>query len=177
MIVPMRMKSGDCVIASIASALQRPYEDIAATLGIALDASGIPAAASWPWPPDQDPLVTLADMCRRLRSLGAFLVAELPSAFIEMIVIGSQSPAVLIVNSDDPEDCGRAHALACRDGRVFDCRSGDEVEGVPLAALVFLPESAEVQSADRVPAGRAMSSGTPQMQRGDGMGPLQLQPS
>ena len=36
-IVPMRMKSGDCVIASIATALQRPYEDIAATLGVALD--------------------------------------------------------------------------------------------------------------------------------------------
>jgi hypothetical protein len=43
-IEPMRMKSGDCVIASIATALQRSYEDVAATLGIALDRSGIPVA-------------------------------------------------------------------------------------------------------------------------------------
>jgi hypothetical protein len=149
MIVPMRMKSGDCVIASIATTLQRSYEDIAATLGVALDASGIPAAASWPWPLDQEPLVTLTDMCRRLRPLGAFLVADLPSIFVEMIVVDSQSPAILIVNSDDPEDCGRAHALAYRDGRVIDCRSGDEVERVPLAALVFLPETGEVQSVAR----------------------------
>jgi hypothetical protein len=149
MIVPMRMKSGDCVIASIASALRRSYEDIAATLGVALDASGIPAAAAWPWPLDQDPLVTLTDMCRRLRSLGAFLIADLPPVFIETIVVSSRSPAILIVNSDDPEDCGRAHALAYRDGRVIDCRSGDEVERVPLAALVFLPETDEMQSAAR----------------------------
>lgn len=139
MIVPMRMKSGDCVIASTATVLQCSYEDIAATLGVALDASGVPAASSWPWPLDQDGRTTLTDICERLRSLGAHLVADLPSAFIEQIVVCSQSPAILIVNSDDPEDCGRAHALAYRDGRVMDCRSGYEVQKEPLAALVFLP--------------------------------------
>jgi hypothetical protein len=143
----MRMKSGDCVIASIASALRCPYEDIAAALGVALNESGIPAAAAWPWPLDQGGLATLTDICQRLRPLGAFLIADLPSVFIETIVISSQSPAILIVNSDDPEDCGRAHALAYRDGRAIDCRSGDEFEIEPLAALVFLPETGEVQSA------------------------------
>src|SRR5262245_19692974 len=138
-IVPMRMKSGDCVIASIATALQRQYEDIAAILGITLDAAGIPIAETWPWPLDQEPVLTLTDMCARQRELGAFLVADLPSPFVEMMVIGGQSPAVLIVNSDDPEDCGRAHALAYLDGQVIDCRGGAEQERVALAAVLFLP--------------------------------------
>jgi hypothetical protein len=106
-VVDMRMKFGDCVIASIATALQRPYEDVAAILGVALDEAGIPAAASWPWPLDQDPMLTLTDMCGRLKERGAFLVADLPPVFVEMMVVASPSPAVLIVNSDHPDDQGR----------------------------------------------------------------------
>lgn len=136
----MRMKTGDCVIASIASALRCPYEEIAAALGIALDGAGIPDAALWPWPLDQGGMATLTDICERLRPLGAVMIADLPSVFIETIVVASQSPAILIINSDDPEDCGRAHALAYRDGQAIDCRRGAIVEMEPLAALVFLPE-------------------------------------
>jgi hypothetical protein len=133
------MKSGDCVIASIATALQRPYEDVAAILGVALDEAGIPAAASWPWPLDQDPMITLNDMCERLKSEGACLVSDLPPVFVEIMVDTARSPAVIFVNSDDPADEGRAHALAYRDGRVIDCRGGDVQEMVPLAAVLFLP--------------------------------------
>lgn len=155
-IVPMRMKTGDCVIAAVASALQRPYEEIAAKLGVALDSSGVPVAESFPWPRDNEPLATLTYICERLRSLGAVLIAQLPPAFIETIVAASQSPAILIVNSYDPIDCGLLHALAYRDGRVIDCRGERDMVclGVclidPLAALVFLPESAEVS--DTLPA-------------------------
>lgn len=72
------------------------------------------------------------------------------SSRIESIVVSSRSPAILIVNSDDPEDCGRAHVLAYRDGRVIDCRSGEEIEKAPLTALLFLPETGDVQSADEL---------------------------
>ena len=136
-VVPMRLKSGDCVIASIATAMQRSYEDVAKTLGVALDGAGIPVAESWPWPLDLDPVVTLTDICNRLHELGAFLVADLPPGFIEPIVIGGRLPAMLIVNSDYPADEGRSHALAYRDGRVIDCRTATEDDRRPLAAMLF----------------------------------------
>ena len=99
-VIPMRTKSGDCVIAAIATAACRTYEDIAAALGIALNPNGVPNGDKWPWPRGQNPIATLEDMTGRLTAGGlqTTLVNDLPFAFFELVILACRRPAVLFID-------------------------------------------------------------------------------
>lgn len=141
--VPMRLKTGDCAIAALATATGISYETAAATLGVQLGASGEPDMALWPWPSDQEGLATLADMRDRMNAAGmaATLMADVFSLTIFRLAVPIS--AVLFADTGHPDDAGKTHALAYRAGDIIDCRHQQPTPpGADLsilAALALLP--------------------------------------
>lgn len=115
--VPMRMPTGDCQIAAIATVANRPYEEIAEALGFKLNQSGIPTGTPWPAEPCER---TGKLICDRLARYG-FHPADGITA-VALFLGMSNIDAVFFVDSDHPSDNGSAHCLARVDGQILDPR-------------------------------------------------------
>lgn len=142
--VPMRLPTGDCMIAAIATATGRTYEAISDILGISLDDAGRPGAA-W-WRDEPDGYKTVKALHKRLR-VGGFKVSEANaglSEFTKFAVATAHRPSILFIPSQCPADNGKMHVVAYVQGQVIDGRSPDVSSSLDdldqvYCALVFWP--------------------------------------